>query len=128
MRVEGDSPDLSPCVERGTVPLFTLTAAALGLALNATAPPPAAPLDFKQVQPGVWKATVGTPEDPDAAGRGSCAAARALAGSLPPRFHCMTATAWADPTAGESRCDSRSPGTRRSTGSAWTSPRCGEPA
>ena len=42
---------------------IVVAAAVLGLALNATAATPAAPLDFKQVQPGVWKATVGTPED-----------------------------------------------------------------
>jgi alpha-glucosidase (family GH31 glycosyl hydrolase) len=41
----------------------TLTIASLGLALNAAASAPAAPLEFKKIESGIWKATVGTPED-----------------------------------------------------------------
>ena len=65
--------------------MFTLTAAALGLALNATAPPPAAPLDFTQVEPGVWKATVGTPEDLTLLGAAGVQPAREALASAPCR-------------------------------------------
>jgi len=63
--------------------LFTLTAAALGLALNAAASTPVAPLDFKQVQPGVWKATVGTPEDLTLLGAAGVQPAREALATLP---------------------------------------------
>ena len=63
--------------------MFALTAAVLGLALNATAPPPAAPLDFKQVEPGVWKATVGTPEDLTLLGAAGAQPAREALAALP---------------------------------------------
>ena len=40
-----------------------MTAAVLSLVLSASASPQPAPLAFAQIEPGVWKATVGTPED-----------------------------------------------------------------
>src|SRR5262245_7492968 len=61
----------------------TLAVAFLGLALNAAASTPATQLEFTAVERGVWKATVGTPEDLTLLGAAGVQPARDALTALP---------------------------------------------